>query len=68
MRISLLFLSALMLIACQNQSTPKPRAEIRIDVPKAVYAEIIPNDCSFSFDQNKFSEDEFFFNRIFKIF
>jgi len=56
MRISLLFLSALMLIACQNQSTPKPRAEIRIDVPKAVYAEITPNDCSFSFDQNKFSD------------
>ena len=56
MRISILFLSALMLNACQNQSTPKPRAEIRIDLPTAVYAETTPNDCSFSFNQNKLSD------------
>lgn len=56
MRISLFILWLILLNACQTQSTPKPRAEIRIDIPAAVYVEITPNDCTFSFDQNKISD------------
>jgi gliding motility-associated lipoprotein GldD len=56
MRISLFLFSALWMTSCQTQSTPKPRAEIRIDIPAASYAKISPSDCSFSFDQNQLSE------------
>jgi len=55
MKTNLLFFIAVLLMACSNDYTPKPKAFIKLDFPDKVY-EKLNADCPFSFEVPVYSK------------
>ncbi|MFL9844589.1 gliding motility lipoprotein GldD [Flavobacterium rhizosphaerae] len=53
----LITITVLTLVACGNESTPKPEAYLRLDYPMGTY-QLFKNDCPYSFAYNSLSKVE----------